>query len=210
MSPGVDVDGMIGACGVVSIAQTDCKATHSNLLALDRGPVHALEPAVVLDPVCAVVQVPETFAQVGRQEAFDEILGDKVDVGRKAKLAVQDLLVDPERVVVEEGRVTGKKLKEKHAVRPVVGGAAVARCGDAEQVSAASEGVHVHLGREILGGAAERVRAVGNVLGEPKVRNLDVALSGASVRGTRAEATHARVDEQILGLEVAVDDVCPS
>ena len=76
-------------------------------------------------------------------------------------------------------RVAHEHLVDEHARRPPVDGLAVALGLD-------------DLGREVLGRAAERPRAVLDQLGEAEVDDLQVALA---------------VEQQVLGLEVAVDDV---
>lgn len=152
--------------------------THPDLLARERLPIDALEPGVVLDVLRAALEVAEPLGEVVGEEAPDEVLGERVDVPRHAVPPGEDLLVDLERVVGEEGRVPGEELEQEDAERPPVGGGAVARCGDLrrgerEEGSATVEGsgrgrggrgTH-DLGREVLGRAAQRPGALGHVLG---------------------------------------------
>ncbi|KAI3486482.1 hypothetical protein L1887_49883 [Cichorium endivia] len=143
---------------------------------LERLPVHAVEPRVLLHIVCSTAQIAQTSAAVGRQEARDEIARDRVEVIGEDQLASKDLFVDQDRVGVVEGRIAGEHLEEQHAERPPVDGSAVAAALD-------------DLGRQILGRATQRPGAVFELLGKAKVGNLGVAVS---------------VDEQILGLEIAI------
>ena len=48
------------------------------------------------------LEASEPLRPVGHQKLLDEVLGHRVHVARPVDLAREDLLVDPERVVVEE------------------------------------------------------------------------------------------------------------
>mmetsp|Transcript_77581 Transcript_77581/g.240356 ORF Transcript_77581/g.240356 Transcript_77581/m.240356 type:complete len:268 (+) Transcript_77581:2-805(+) len=150
-----------------------------NVAVLQRLPVHALVPLVLLDVLRAVLEAAETLGAVVRQQALDEVLGLDVEVPREVDAAREHLLVDAEGVLVVEGRVARQHLEDEDAQGPPVHGAAVALGLD-------------DLRRQVLGCAAESPGAVLDLLGEAEVRDLHVALA---------------VDEQILGLQVAVDDV---
>ena len=176
VSPGVDVWGMMGACMPKSHEQQHSRlrnsGTHANRLALDEVPVDALEPAVVLDVRRTVLEVPKALREIRGEKPPDEVLGDKVDVRREGELARQDLLVDLERRVGEEWWVPGEEFEEEHAERPEVGRFAVPGCGNllGRQVSGSGrrqrENGTYDFGREVFGCAAERVRAVRDVLCE--------------------------------------------
>lgn len=94
------------------------------------------------------------------------------------------LFVDFDRVLVPEGRVPRQELVDEDAQGPPVDGGGVALVVD-------------DLGGQVLGGSAEGVGldrggvAVAEALGEAKVDELDVPV---------------RVEEEVLGLHVAVGD----
>ena len=60
------------------------------------------------------LHVAESFGAVLDEQFLDEIFGDGVEVARPFDLAGQDLLVDAERVVVEERRVAGQHLVDQN------------------------------------------------------------------------------------------------
>mmetsp|Transcript_114834 Transcript_114834/g.364971 ORF Transcript_114834/g.364971 Transcript_114834/m.364971 type:complete len:305 (-) Transcript_114834:1490-2404(-) len=92
--------------------------------------------------------------------------------------ALSDLRIDLHGVGRLEGRVPGHELEGQNAQSPPVDGVGVAKTGD-------------QLRGEVVGGAASRVGLPDDELGQAHVGQLDVALLR---------------EQQILGLEVAVDD----
>lgn len=142
---------------------------------------------MVLDVHRTSLEVAQPLRKVGREEPFDEVLGDKIDVRREDKFVLEDALVDLEWVVGEEGREASEELEQENAERPPVGGGSVT-CGRdlvAEQrVSAVDPSVALlllgrrahDLRRKVFGRSAEGVGAIRDVLGEAKVGDLEVAL----------------------------------
>lgn len=119
-------------------AEAEVEATHPDLLPLHRRPVDSLEPRVTLDVLRTALEVSEPQTEVRREKPLDEILCERVDVSRDSEPALEDFLVDLERIVGEEGRVAGEELEEEDAECPPVGGGVVAGSGD-------------DLGREVFG-----------------------------------------------------------
>ena len=100
-------------------------------------------------------------------------------MGRELVVAIHDLLVDAQGVVVVERRVARKHFEDQHAQRPPVDELVVALALD-------------DLWSQVLRRAAEGVGAVADDLGKAEVGDLDVSLL---------------VDEEVLRLEVSVGDV---
>uniref|UniRef100_A0A182Q467 Uncharacterized protein n=1 Tax=Anopheles farauti TaxID=69004 RepID=A0A182Q467_9DIPT len=144
-----------------------------------RDPVGRREPPVALDVVHARLQVAVALGQIDLQQVAQQVLQLRAEVRREAHLAADDLLVDLDRLVGEERRVAGRHLVHEHTERPPVDRLVVALAQD-------------DLRREILGRAAQRPGSALDALREPKVRHLQVAL---------------RVDQQILRLQIAVDQI---
>ena len=69
---------------------------------------------------CPIFHVSKTFCSVLDKKLLNEIFGYGVHVSRPVYFAAQDLLVDAEGVVVEEGRVAGQHLVHEDAQRPPV------------------------------------------------------------------------------------------
>mmetsp|Transcript_1469 Transcript_1469/g.4473 ORF Transcript_1469/g.4473 Transcript_1469/m.4473 type:complete len:265 (-) Transcript_1469:1252-2046(-) len=111
-----------------------------------------------------------------RQQLRDQVPRLPRAVGRRLVPAAHDRVVDVHVRVGAEGRAAAEHLVDQDAETPPV----ARECVPA---------VRYNLGREVLGCAAQRVRAVLNHLGKAHVDELEVAL---------------RVEEQILGLKVAV------
>mmetsp|Transcript_5636 Transcript_5636/g.19155 ORF Transcript_5636/g.19155 Transcript_5636/m.19155 type:complete len:272 (-) Transcript_5636:356-1171(-) len=140
-------------------------------------PVEAGEPLVLLDVRRAVLEVADALGQVRGEELLDEVLGVAVEVPRELDLALQDLLVDAQWVLVVEGRVPREHLEDEDARGPPVHRLAVPLAQD-------------DLRGEVLRGAAQRPCPVLHLLGKAKVSDLDVPLG---------------VEEQVLRLEVPID-----
>ena len=144
-------------------------------------PAEALEPLVLLYVLDAAALVADAVDRVLLAEALDERRGCLGYAARKVDGldALQNDVVGGHGIVADEGRIAGEQLEYENAQAPAVGGDVVAL-------------VEYDLGRDILGRAAERPRLVAeaDLLGEAEVDELAVA---------------ARVQQQILGLQVAVD-----
>ena len=136
-----------------------------------------------------ITETPE-FQKVveARERVARELPRQQVARGRAERLgdlevAAADLLEEHVAVAAVEGRQARQHLVEQRAEAPPVDSAPVARAVQ-------------HLRREVLGRAAERVRAavdgVDVLLREPEVGQAHVALV---------------VQQHVFGLEVAVDDV---
>jgi hypothetical protein len=102
-----------------------------------------------------------------------------VKIARELNLALEDLLVYGHGIVVVEGVDSGYHLVGEDTERPPVDGLTVAF-------------VEKHLGRQVLGGAAQSVGARLAVLCEAEVCQFEVPL---------------RVNKNVLWLKVTVDDV---
>lgn len=63
------------------------------------------------------LHVAETLGAILHEQLLDEVLGDGVHVPRPVDLAGEDLLVDAERVVVEERRVPGEHFVNQNPCR---------------------------------------------------------------------------------------------
>ena len=70
---------------------------------------------MLLDILCAGLHVAKSLSSI-----VHEVLGSLLHVLRPLQLASEDLLVDAERVVVEEGRVAGQHLVDQDAKGPPV------------------------------------------------------------------------------------------
>mmetsp|Transcript_48062 Transcript_48062/g.148315 ORF Transcript_48062/g.148315 Transcript_48062/m.148315 type:complete len:343 (-) Transcript_48062:141-1169(-) len=142
-------------------------------------PVRAVEVRVALDVRHPVLERPQPLRVVDHQQPLHKVPRARVEPVRELHLALQDLLVDPERRVVVERRVPRDEFVQQDPHRPPVHRLAVALALD-------------HLGRQVLGRPAQRERPLRHLLREPEVRDLDVPLV---------------VQQQVLRLQVAVDDV---
>ncbi|KAL0607182.1 LOW QUALITY PROTEIN: UPF0764 protein C16orf89 [Plecturocebus cupreus] len=150
-----------------------------HLLLIDGDPVGCSEPLVVLDVADPVPEVPEALGEVHLQQAPQQVLEVRADVGGEPHLPRDDLLVDLDGLLGVEGREAHGHLVGEHPQGPPVHGLVVAFTQD-------------DLGGQILGGPAQGPSAAPHVLGKTEVRHLQVALL---------------VDEEVLGLQVAVDEV---
>lgn len=145
---------------------------------------------------------------------------------REAEFAVEDLFVDSEWVVVEEGWIAGEELEEEDTVGPVIGCSTVSCCGDAVDATSqrvpfvrrkrggiGEKGEDVHLWCEVLWGTAERISTIGNIFRKSKIGNLQIALSppDQSVSIPRPSTvilmTYGSVNEKILRLEISINDI---
>ena len=75
---------------------------------------------VFLDVICPCLHVSQPLGSVVDQQPLDQVLGVLLHVLRPLELAGEDLLVDAEGVVVEEGRVAGKHLVDQDPKCPPV------------------------------------------------------------------------------------------
>ena len=79
-----------------------------------------LSSPVSLHILCSVLHITEPLGAVLHQELLDEIFRHRVNMSRPFDLPAKNLLVDPERVVVEEWRVSGQHLVDQDPQRPPV------------------------------------------------------------------------------------------
>ena len=112
---------------------------------------------------CAIFHISQTFCSVLDKEFLNEIFGDWINVSWPIYLSTQDLLVNPERIIIKEGGIAGQHLVYEDAQGPPVHRLVVALGLD-------------DLRGEVLGGPAQRPRPVADPLGEPEVRDLQVAV----------------------------------
>ena len=82
--------------------------------------VDATEPFVLLDLISSVVLVSQSQLTVSAQERLHKVSGLGLNVGRELIVSIHDLLVDAERVVIIEGWVASKHLKNKDTQGPPV------------------------------------------------------------------------------------------
>ena len=78
----------------------------------DVVPRDAAEESVSLDVTGPALHVAQPLGPVGDEKPFDEVLGDRVQMLRPLDLPGEDLLVDPERIVVKEGRIAHEHLED--------------------------------------------------------------------------------------------------
>mmetsp|Transcript_7904 Transcript_7904/g.19224 ORF Transcript_7904/g.19224 Transcript_7904/m.19224 type:complete len:210 (-) Transcript_7904:720-1349(-) len=142
-------------------------------------PVDALEVLVLHHVAPAALEVPEALGAVGLEELLDEVLGLRIEVPQDLHLAEEDLLVDPEGVLVIEGGVPGEHLVHEDAKGPPVDRLAMPLALD-------------DLRRKVLRRPTQGPRPVRDHLRKPEVGDFEVALV---------------VEEKVLRLEVPVNDV---
>ena len=75
---------------------------------------------MLLDILCAGLHVAKPLSSIVHEQPLDQVLGSLLHVLRPLQLASEDLLVDAERVVVEEGGVASEHLVDQDAKRPPV------------------------------------------------------------------------------------------
>mmetsp|Transcript_26704 Transcript_26704/g.87562 ORF Transcript_26704/g.87562 Transcript_26704/m.87562 type:complete len:430 (-) Transcript_26704:798-2087(-) len=151
-----------------------------HLAAAERGPIDVAEPRLALDVLDAEPEVPEPLARLRVQQ-----LGDEVD-GALAKCLFRVVHLERD-YSLEDGhlRLRGERgcarehLVDEHAERPVVDRLVLPRVPD-------------HLWRHVFGRSADGEGVLADLLGQAKVHHFDVPFL---------------VDDEVLGLEVAVDDV---
>lgn len=160
-----------------------------DLLAVELVPVDVLEPGVVLDLVRGVV--PQPLRRLLLQQPRDQIVRLRVTSPPQSHLRGHELALGHRRgedavvhhlaVGVVERRQPVDHLVDQDAQRPPVHALPVRHLPQ-------------DLGRQVLGRAAQRLRRVALhvLLRQAEVRDADVALG---------------VQEEVLGLQVAVDDV---
>mmetsp|Transcript_15770 Transcript_15770/g.44916 ORF Transcript_15770/g.44916 Transcript_15770/m.44916 type:complete len:318 (-) Transcript_15770:75-1028(-) len=142
-------------------------------------PTHVLEPLVVLDVIDAVLQVAVALAQIRCQQLLDQPLRILVENLREDDLPAKDRLIDAHGILVDEWRVPDDHLVYQDPKRPPIHGLPMAL-------------VQQDLGSDVLRGTAQGVRTVLHDLGEPEVCQFHIAVD---------------VDEDVLRLQVAIDDV---
>jgi hypothetical protein len=120
------------------------------------------------------------LTRVLAEDARDEIARLRGDVGREAEVDLDDAALGFRVPLRLKGRRAAEEFLREDAEGPVVHGVVVVLVLD-------------HLGREVVERAAERRAARGGGMDGPaEIRDLEVA---------------ALADEEVLGLDVAVDDV---
>lgn len=110
----------------------------------------------------SVLHVAEPLGPVRHEKLLDQILRHGVDVTGPVNLSAEDLLVYPERIVVEEGRVPGQHLVYEDAQGPPVHGLVVALGLD-------------DLRSQVLRGPAQRPGPVCDPLGKPEICDLQMS-----------------------------------
>lgn len=83
-------------------------------------PVDVAEELVAFDALSTILEVTETLGLVLGEELLDEIAGGAVKVAGELDAAKKDLLIDPVRTLIVEGRVTGEHLEDEDAQCPPV------------------------------------------------------------------------------------------
>ena len=131
----------------------------------------------------AVLHVAEPLGPVLHKELLDQVLRHGVDVPGPVDLAAEDLLVDPEGVVVKEGRISSQHLVDEYAEGPPVHRLVVTLREGLEILSLSSTTPYLGLDDlrgEVLRGAAEGPGPVTDPLGEPEVCDLQVSVPATS------------------------------
>ena len=75
---------------------------------------------MLLDVLCACLHVSQPLGPIVDQQPLDQVLRVLFHVLRPLELAGEDLFVDAEGVVIEEGRIAGKHLVDEDAKSPPV------------------------------------------------------------------------------------------
>jgi len=145
----------------------------------DGYPVGAGEPLVTLDVVHARLEIAVPLGEVNLQQIAQQILQVGAKVRGETWLAAHDLLVDLDRLISEEWRISRGHLIDQYSQRPPIHRLVVALAEN-------------DLGREIFRRATQGPRPTLYPLGEAKVGDLQVTL---------------RVDQQILRLQIPVDQI---
>lgn len=132
MSPSALTFGIIGGCeskqmkykqlqvsGVSSIILRSMRPPqnsnyHSSAI-IHIVPVEVLEPSVPSNVLGAVFHVAQTLRSVGHQQLLHQILGDRIHETRPFVFAVQDFLINAERVVRIEWRVSDQHFVDQYA-----------------------------------------------------------------------------------------------
>mmetsp|Transcript_16568 Transcript_16568/g.55739 ORF Transcript_16568/g.55739 Transcript_16568/m.55739 type:complete len:276 (+) Transcript_16568:327-1154(+) len=149
---------------------------------------HERQPIDVGEEACGrhlqeVLVRAEPLVRLSLQQRGAQLARGRPHGVRVVDLAGQHQGVHLDGLVGAKGWEAGQQLVQEHAEGPPVDGEAVAAARD-------------HLGRGVLRRAAQRpgaVRRRGEVRGEPKVDELEVALG---------------VEDEVLRLEVAVNPAC--
>lgn len=142
-------------------------------------PVHTLKPGMVLDICGPTPQVSVPLRQIRRQQPLQDIFQGRLEMRRVPNFTRHDLAVQLDVILVKEWWEPSTHFEHEHAHRPPIDGFAVSLGLD-------------DLWSEVVGRAAEGPgHILGDMLGESKIGDLDVS---------------HRVQQQVLGLEVAVDD----
>mmetsp|Transcript_50509 Transcript_50509/g.100836 ORF Transcript_50509/g.100836 Transcript_50509/m.100836 type:complete len:257 (-) Transcript_50509:258-1028(-) len=139
------------------------------------------EERMLFDAVDPALHVAEPLGPVCLQKLPNAVPRVRVHLLGEPDAALEDLLVQDHRVLIEKGRPPHQELVQQHPHRPPVHRRPVPLAAN-------------DLWRHVLWRAAERPRPVQHHLGEAEVCDLDVAVA---------------VEEEVLGLEVAVGDHLP-
>lgn len=163
----------------VTITTDDGDDGRSNFPTTHATPVDVGKPFVLLDVHDTISEVSVALGEVSGEETFDQVLGIGVDVGGPADTTNEDLFVELKVILIVEGGVTGKHLKDKDAQGVPIDGLAIPL------------GLDDFWG-EVIRGTTQSPGDVGDMFGEAKVGDLDVTQG---------------VEEDIFGFEITVDDV---
>lgn len=144
-----------------------------------RGPVEFQVPLVVLHIVGPALEAAVSLREVRGEQLLDETAGAAIEVPREDEVTGENFLVNPHRVVINKRRLAGEHLIVKDPKRPPVDPLVVAL-------------VEEHLGRDVLGGTAERVGLELHLLREAKVGDFEVTFA---------------IKQQVLRLQITVDDL---
>ena len=110
----------------------------------------------------SILHVAQSLGTVRHEELLDQILRHRVNMTGPVYLAAQDLLVNPEWIVVKEGRIAGQHLVYEDAQGPPVHRLVVALGLD-------------DLWSEVLRGPAQCPGPVCDPLGKPEICDLQMS-----------------------------------
>lgn len=95
-----------------------------------RIPVNLLEPGMFLDRARAALHIPEPFSHIDVAEPADEVARIGGHGAGIAHFALDNLLVDFDRVLVPEGRLADEEFVDEDAKGPPVDCGAVSGVAD--------------------------------------------------------------------------------
>jgi hypothetical protein len=86
----------------------------------DGNPVSHGKPLVVLDVIDPVLEVPKALGEIHLQKVLQQVLQVRAEVGWEPHLPRDDFLIDLDRLVSKEGRVTSSHLVDEDPESPPV------------------------------------------------------------------------------------------